>query len=318
MSRFHYNHTVLLLCVFLLYGSMREESQKKVLLRVNLEKGTSYTINMITDQDILQSPMGQNSDMHQKMGYTYRMTVKDIENGIYYIETIYDRIIYSQQSAFASVEYDSADPPEEIPPSAAGYAAMVGLGFHMKMDNMGKIHSLEGIDEFYEQTIQNTLRIIGDTSIETENQMRSALYGIINVDGLKSSLQNLALIYPEEAVKKGFKWKQDSEFNTGLKLLMKTTYEVVEIQQDKVIIMLNRTIQSDKDFEMKANGFRMKYDLTGEQSGKMVVDIKTGMTDHTDQTQNLKGKIIMNGTGIPDDTSWPVEFDTKVTLKGIF
>ena len=318
MNRTSRTYSFLLLSVFLLMSGMAELAPKKVLLRLNLDKGAVYTVKMITDQDILQSPMGQNADIHQKMGYTYRMSVKDIQDEIFYIENIYDRILFSQESAFANVEYDSEDPPENIPPAAAGYAAMVGLGFHMKMNNKGKIQSLEDIDEFFEQTIQNTLKILGDTSSETESRMRTAMDGLINVDGLKSSMENMTAIYPDEPVKKGSKWEQEAEILSGLKLLTKTSYEVLEIQKEKVIIEVNGTISSDEDFEMNTSGFTMKYKIAGEQTGKLTVDIKTGMTDRSELSQHLEGEVIMSGAGIPDNTSWPIEFDTKVILDGSY
>ena len=66
---------------------------------------------------------------------------------LYSVEVTYSRTTFKSTGLLGEVNYDSDENPAEIPPSAIGYAAMVGQTFKMVINSQGEVKMIEGIDE---------------------------------------------------------------------------------------------------------------------------------------------------------------------------
>ena len=103
-------HTLLLL------GVMTSVfAQEKYDLRLNLEKGQTFTYQLTINNPMTFSMMGQQMEIKQNQTITYTCKVLDVKDGNYQMETNIDRVQVSSSSMGQEMNVDTdSDAKDEI------------------------------------------------------------------------------------------------------------------------------------------------------------------------------------------------------------
>ncbi len=81
-------------------------------------------------------------------------------------------------------------------------------------------------------------------------------------------------------------------------------------------INVSSKLESDKNTEnIIVNDVELKYNITGNQTGKLKIDKDTGWIIESEIQQNLKGKMILTNEFMPDGMTIPITIKSKTTTR---
>ena len=259
-------------------GAEQESASGEPLtLRLNLQPGATYRLQLLTRQAIQQDLEGQHLETIQTMGIQYSYSVTEVDSeGNAWIDLLYERVILEQDSVLGKVEYDSADPPAELPPEAQGVSALVGLGYSMQMSPRGEVLETRGAEELVEAMIAALQ--ISDPAVR--EQIETTLRQQYGGEALQNQLRETVVQFPEGPLLVGESWSTTTETFALTTLTVKATYTLRGFDENTARIDVHSSFTTDARAELLDFGlFQLGYVLAGDQEGTLLVDRMTGLAN---------------------------------------
>lgn len=280
---------------------------KKLDLRLRLEAGKSYGVRMIADQTITQTLAGQTQTMTQSVGMAYTYDVQSVEpDGTMRIKVTYDWVLYKQDGPMGTFSYDSANPPATVPQAALGYAALVGRGFTVQIKPNGEIADIQGVDEL----LAGMLDALGVPPGSERDELEASLRSQFGSESLKDSFEKAALFYPDKPVAVGDSWSKKISVETGMPMVLDTTWTLKARKNGVATVETRSDVQTNPEAEpLEVAGMTITYQLSGEQSGTMELDEKTGWLMSATLKQDLAGQISAMGM------TWPMTIASDIRFE---
>lgn len=300
---------VLLLAVSLLASCGGKKAEGKVELRLRLQEGKAYSTRMVADQTITQTAQGQEIKVTQTIGMGYTFDVKKVESdGATLVQVTYDSALYKQDSPAGKVEYDSANPPAQVPDAAIGFAALVGQGFSMKLSALGEVLDVQGTDEL----IQHMLDQLGLPAGEARDSVETSLKTQFGTEGMKETMEKAMAVYPEKPVGVGDSWTKKMTLTAGVPIIVDNTWTVKSIQNGVISLDVRSKVEPNPDAApMEISGMTIAYKVSGTQTGTMTIDQATGWTQSGKMTQDLSGDVTVAGS------SWPITIKSDIRFEPV-
>lgn len=278
----------------------------KVDLKLNLAEGKTYKLMTTTDQDIQQKPMGQTQNMEQTIGLGLTHTVEGLtEDGNAVVKVTYEKVRYVNDGnpVLGRTEYDSDNPPAEVPLMAQGFAGLVGQSFNMTITPEGKVTDISGVEDMISKMADGM-----DVSEAEKAQMKEQLKMQFGDQALKESMENTMAIYPENPVGVGDTWEKEVSITSGFPMTVKNRYTVKSVSDSRVILDVESDVTTN-DAAMDVGGMNIDYDLGGSQSGVIEIDRNTGWVVKSTMTQDINGDVAAQGM------NWPISIKSEISVK---
>jgi hypothetical protein len=300
---------ILVACLALLTACTWKEVE--VQLRFNPKMGDTYKVQMVAEQQISQTLEGETMDVAQTigMGFTYAITEIDAD-GNAWVDVVYDSIRLDQSSPTGNVSYDSANPPEEVPPEAMGIGALVGKGFRMKLSPEGEIVEVAGLDEM----INDMLDDMGITDEAMLEQLRQSISEQYDADAMREQMGNTVISYPDGPVRIGDTWTETTTSGGQFPTQAESVYTLQGYQDGIATVGVTSTISINPNAEPQSfAGMELVYNLSGEQEGVMLINVETGWMASAAITQTMSGDMTISGGGT--DMTIPMSIFSVVNLE---
>ena len=299
--------------VVLICGSASAE--EKLDLRLRLKQGEVYRLKTTVEQRISQGGAAKPQLTEQTFAVAYSMTVQGVDaSGNMKAATKYDSILFRQKGPAGAIEYDSANPPKQVPQAARPFAALLGLGFTTTITPEGKITSVEGLDAMFAEMVRKLELPEGPAKAAVQK----ALTEQFGEDAMKQNLQSLFALYPEGPVAVGESWKRRVVVTRGFPVIIDGDYTLNGRADGVARVSIKATLSpNDAAGPIDLGTGKMDYDLRGEQSGTAEVDEATGWTRSLKTTQLVSGTLRFQGAGGAPEVNSPVTIDEKVTLEAV-
>lgn len=285
---------------------------KKTALRLNFEKGKTYYYDVTSDQDISQTIMGQQVAIRQQMIFGIAMEVvdKDKDSNLV-ISTMYNKIKFRQESATGVIEYDSDKPASDSSdnPLARVFSSMKGGSFTVVMTPMGKVKEVRGYEDLVNRVVDN----VSNGSDSLKAVMKNTVGSQFSDKSVIESLESSWNIYPEETISEGDHWTKTIKTSSGFPIISENTYTVKKISSDKVTLDVSSKIHTDEN--TKPNSMGMLYDISGTQTGKLVLDKQSGMIEKGDLKQEMQGSLTLRGEGPGEKLQWPMSIKSSTKIE---
>ncbi len=298
-----------------IFQSVESIAQEKVLLRLNLEEGKTYSITTTTNQDISQTIMGMDQSIKQGMGFTYDLRVLERNwNGDHKVDMTFSKVKYSNESSMGSSNYDSEDPSSEPDQQSRAYAAMLDQTLGMTMNSRGKVQEVTGVEGF----IDHMADFFGLNEGAETDEFKQALSEEFGPDQLSEQFGGISIEFPEEEIGVGSSWVDVQSTTTSFPLTISTTYTVTSINNSKVFLDVESDVNAESSDEevQEVNGMEMKYDIAGKQNGTMTIDLNTGLTIESSITQDFSGTVeMLPNVQLPDGMTWPITLESEISVK---
>lgn len=261
------------------------------MMKFNFEKGRGYDYEMIMNLD--QEVMGAKQQID--MSTYYSMLVTEDDGALKTIKTTFDRFKMNMGVMGMQIEVDTekpfvggsdtsaADNPLAMVNRLLG--AIKGQQFVMKVDAEGKVQDVQGFQEM-------GMKIADSLGLDEakKKEMLQSFSQQFNEKNIKEQFERVLYIFPNKEVKVGDSWQKTTTTSGPMGGKYRSTYTVTEIEGDMVTLEEKTKIESDNE----------QLKLSGEQTGELVVDSRTGLVVSADMDMNME----------------TTSSGTKVTMKG--
>ncbi len=265
-------------------------SKEAVELRYALTEGAEYKQVITTDQELSYKMMGMPVETSTKTTLYHTYRVKQVmPNGNFLLEITYDRLVSTSQTMGQSTTYDSEKDTLDGTAALAQnpQSFMVGKSVTTEMTPEGKVISIEGINAIIDTMFGEAAA--GDAM--TKEAMREA-YG---EDQLKRNFSQTTNFYPSDQVSEGDTWNNKFAVQKPMPMSTDITYTLQETDAAKAVIAFEGKITSGDKGKMEIGGQKIDVKLTGDQTGEINVDRKTGWVLKSKTTQNVQGNMKIAG-----------------------
>jgi Family of unknown function (DUF6263) len=279
---------VLALIAVVLFACNNTESTEasKVLLRLNPEKGQAYNYALNTEMNI--EMMGMNSTA--KMLIDYTMIANEVNDEGSKFGVKYNRVYFDQEAPMGgSGSYDSDEPD-----SAKG---MFGISIR---DFMGKLMDATVVMTF------NKLGELGEIS-GLEDLFQEGQSMGTGKDFAKQ-FQAVMPLFPEEEIGVGDEWSNDISTSVAqMPMKMVSKYKVKSISSDEVVLDVSGDIATDES----EGSEMMSMDISGNFSGEMTLNRKTGLVNVGNLDQDITAKMSQGGMEMELSVINKISIETK-------
>ncbi len=259
---------------------LQANAQKKVMLKYNVKQGEIYDSHQVTNQDIDMEAQGQTISMNQIITTDITTKIAKVTSDEINTTNTVTKMTMKQTMFGQELNYDSSDPST----FASGRGKQIGDALNklinkpygIIMDHLGNISAYD-----LSALLKDNKKLSGN---------------------IKSG--NNYVIFPGHKVKVGDSWEADIKPMKTDKMNIHIKYTLKKLSGKKATISINGTITA-----IKIAGQTMN--LTGTQSGEVVVNTKTGWLLSSHMSQDIKMKVEQNGTEIPMTISSTITSTTE-------
>lgn len=254
-----------------------------ILFKFNFQKGKVYDYVINFDMKAEKEKMSRSNSMK----WNYSMQLVDEKNSIKTIKTTYKRIEMSMDPGTGQkMEFTSEQGTEQASffglPSKM-LAALKGKSFTMQVNTKGEILSISGLDKIGEAMVNAV-----DLPAEMKQKMMAAFKDQFSEKAVKQMFSQSFSIFPNKAIKVGDSWQTKDSVSAPVNMETTTIYTVKNIK--------NNFIYLSSSSKIKGEG-----STTGTETGKLIVDSRSGLVTNASFEQKLKGVAL---------------FTTKSTIRG--
>jgi hypothetical protein len=295
----------------------RADSQRaadKFRLQLQFKQGEAHLQRMTMEQVITQTIEGENIVINQTMGFDMLQEVLDVDtDGVANLKVTYTAARMKHASMMGNFIYDSANPPQELPPQAMSIAALVGKSFTMKMKANGEILALGGLDKLLEDTV-NALELPDGPMKRALAKALREQYGEV---AMKESMQQASLTYPDKPLAVGDSWEHTAVTTRGFAASMKNRYTVASRKNGVVTLDIHSQVTDNPKGEpMDMGVIKLRYKISGEQKGTSEVDAKTGQAIRSNVKQSMSGTVQVIGDDDDDaPEEWPISIESTISIE---
>ena len=258
-------------------------------LKFNLEKDKHYDYEIIWDMD--QKVMDKDSKINLLAGYSFEVT--DEKNNIKTLRGVYNNFRLYMKIMDMEIDIDTEKPVENITGDDQMalmkklFTGIKGKAFTMKVDEEGKVLSVSGFDEIIKGMIDSS-----GVNEDMKLQMRASLQDQFNEQELKNQFAQVFMIFPGKTVKVGDSWQKNYRMGGKTPANFSTTYTVKKMEAGQLTLAAETAIAS-------VGG---ETEVTGKQTGTLLVDGKNGLVINAEFNQDMDAKmkdfsIKINGRG---------------------
>jgi hypothetical protein len=290
----------------LLLSLITSVSNAQIKLNYNFDQNTNYSSSVVLKQGISQTIMGQTQDIDNDQGFGVTLTVNELDAESYNLKMLYNSIMIN--SPMIGLSYDSKTATTEPTGAAKAIAAIVGTEFNFQLNKDGSIENITGVEAMLDTMVAN-MEITDEAQIAAFKAQMSGQY---NAETIKAQMKRTLIVYPDKELNKGDTWSADESVSLPFSMNIQTTYELTDYNDDTATINVSSDIVSEGG-ELTTGGATMTPDLSGVQSGTIIVDRKTGLILSMNMEQLITG--VMNMTA-PAEMEIPMEISGSSTAKG--
>lgn len=292
--------------VLLLLFCVSAMVQAQIKLNYNIKTGSTYATKVVLEQDISQTIMGQSQNVDSDQGYGVVLTFTDYEDGKYSVKMVYNSIMINQP--MAGLSYDSETANSEPTGPAKAIASVIGKELNFTLTKRGVVSNITGFETMLDSMAAN----MGITDETQAAMFKSQMSSQYNAQSMTDQLKRTLIIFPDKELNKGDTWSEDQSMEAPFAMNIQTTYELADYDEETVTLNISSDIFTEGD-EMNMGGATMTPDLSGIQSGTIIIDRNTGLVLEGNMEQLITG--IMNMTS-PQEMEIPMEISGKTDVEG--
>ena len=275
--------TRLLFCLI----AISQLAAAQVTLKFNPDKGSKYSYQAIATQEIKMN-VGQPVEINQNTDILMDMIVEDKASEEAKVSFVYKNVgFFIQSPMMPAINYNSSEAPAENPsPIEAIFAKMFGTLINKSITatitSKGEVTAVEGAE-----VLMKTLTEAGGN-----NEMLQAFTNQYSEEFLKKSFEQSLKVYPDKPVKTGDSWLSTISIPTPMaEFGGDATYTLKSVDNKNAYVDVTSNIKMQSD-EMTEQS--IPINISGSQSGTMVLELKTGIISSMEVLQNLSGTISGN------------------------
>lgn len=267
------------------------------LLRLNLQKGTTYEMAMTSSNQVEQEMMGQKMKVDQKMEMVFTYKVLEVlPEQKFRIEYSFSRMkaemnLNGQEMKINTDSINNLTEP--------GLKELLSLKLVMTVNQMGQVEKVEGLNEFAQKLSGN-------------RQLAQSMQMFTSEENFKNYFAQTFNYFPGKEVSVGDQWKTSVKVPALMNTVIEMVYAVTAIEKDMVYLDFLSNVDTNSQIEQM--GMKMDVKMAGKQSGKMVVNTGDGWLTASDMTQKFDMNLKMKNPQTGEDMTIPMVINSVVNI----
>ena len=280
-------------------------------LRYNLKVGQKYGLKQMTVQDIEQNISGMTQNIKNTIGGDVSVTILAKNGNVYSSEVVFESMLFKMESPMMNMSYDSKDESaDQSNPLNKTFSLIVGHKFQVKFDDRGNIQEVRG----FETVASKITSVFGEDQQQAET-MKKQLGGQFSDENMKNTLSSMFIVYPEEKIKVGSKWTNNTQLRQPVTINNTYNYTVDQVGKENVSLSGSGTMATEEGQTMQQMGMTQHFDLKGGLSFAASVNAKTGWPTEIKLTQNLDGVVAIESPQLPTPMEMPMKINSESTYS---
>ncbi|MCP4707534.1 MAG: hypothetical protein GY869_02825 [Planctomycetes bacterium] len=217
-----------------------------------------------------------------------------------------------QTGKIGRIKFDSkTDPVSSAQGEAKALAALLDLSYRVQLSDQGKVLGFEGLDEMYQDIINNLGLPAGIDTKPLLESMKSMFGETI----FKENLEDILAVYPPQPLAVGDTWETQAEFFVGFPVAQARTHTLQEVKKGVVLIDVNATIDSGQKQMMDLMLQQNISEINGSYQETLEIDEQTGWIKTSTTRENFKRKTTAKGDLTNNPANAMVsEVETTITV----
>jgi hypothetical protein len=204
------------------------------------------------------------------------------------------------------VDYDSSL-KSPVPAGAAGFAALVGQSYTVRLTPKGKVLDVNGVEQLREAVLKK----LPAGADATMGMNPVAMY--IDPASVKQMTEANMAIYPDKSINPGDSWTREMSMTMGFAMIIQSKWTLQKEEAGVATIGLAGAIRTDpKSPPMDAGGMKVKIDLSGTQEGTLQVAEATGLITSAKERQQLKRQVKVAASADAEPMMAMMTIDTQI------
>lgn len=281
---------------------------KKTLLEINLNKGDTFKHTSTMEMNMSQSIMGMNIDAISEVFFEMSTNVLEVTENGYLVSMTFDKLQLNMDAAGINF-FVTSDNLNDADPVSVLVNLFIGKEFKAVINKRGAIAEFIGLDKLYNDILYD---LRNSEVARTTPHLEHIMSQYMSEDNLTRNFGfGKGFSYPDEPVKKGYKWTQSSNFtDPSVSLDMTTEYTFMGKKKGYWIIEANSIITVSPDVPLnEIGGEKVTMKLNGTMTTTMKMDPATGWTKESSGIQNIEGSVGVSAMEIP------LTMKSKVNVK---
>lgn len=208
-------------------------SEPRSQLALHLRAGDRFPLKKTIEKEVTQEMPGGQPQVHRlRIELTLGMTVDEVRDGQTRFRVRYDRVRYTHSMPEEIVEYDSANPPRDLPLSIRAWHAMVGDGFAFWVGRDNQIAGVEGFQEF----VQRCLAVIPP---ERRDEVLLSIESSSGENGVSDFVDNAIGLLPYGEIKApGETWERTRHIGRPVPMVLDNVYTLKELDDHRAVVQI--------------------------------------------------------------------------------
>lgn len=276
-------------------------------LKLRLEEGQTFTMQMEQNVETVQSAMGQEMKVTVQLQTTFNYKVLGQEEGQWVLEAQYQQFYLNSESPMGRESIGS----ELKDNLSLGVKATMNKPYTVLVTEGGKVTAVKGLDELF-------AGVEADLESMSRGNRRTVVERIkttFSEEVSKSLLESCFVKDPERALRPGLVWmRRDTTASNGMDLHQDAQYRINAMDGQAISLSITGNLSTDPNAKpIVANGMETKTQLYGSMNGNYSIDSQTGWVTELEVFNDLSGNATVRMGGNSMDV--PLNVVIKAKLK---
>ncbi len=265
--------------------AINQDESGKYSYKYNLELGKTYPMTLSIKNTHTASDGNRSQKIVNESKKQIDYTVKDFKNGVYTLEVHskqYSEKMTDPTGKSMSYDTNSAKPADKsVAISWSIYKAMTGKKYTMKVNQKGKVISVDGL-EAIKTTILNSVK--KQVSAEEFKFFTQVMDNSLNKEAISAQFEETMNIFPNKSLSLKESWSDSQKIDKGpMKGTISMKRTLANVEADNTTITVNGS-QDLKGHEAQ-QGISMTANSSANVNGKILLDTKSGWINKVNLTK---------------------------------
>ncbi len=249
-------------------------------LELNLQVGQRFPLIKTVEQTLLQATKKGPVTNRSKIELLLSIEVEELREGKKRLGVTYHRVRYDHDIAGDVVQYDSSNPPPNLPLPVQPYHGLVHNGFSFWIGPDNQILELVGFDDFLKRCVRHV-------PLDQRNDVMMKLVETSGEEGIANFVDDSIGILPYSAgtegnattVKIGDHWSRERQVLRPIPVYLKTQYTLKDLNDEIANVDIVGTIAPSTTYGPSSQNMK-KFSVTvrgGNSFGACTIRRNSGL-----------------------------------------
>lgn len=282
-------------------------AQTPVALKLNLEKGKTYTIKSVTKQTMQQGVAGQSMVVNVLANHVTSFKLLSQESDFMELEVRFDTVANKISSAMYKKETSSAQPGTN--PQERLQNKMSLFPLKAKFSTAGKFLAFTNLNEYK----TNVMLFIDSLADSKKDEAKTQATMMLKESALKSSIEPIFAHLTDKPVKVNDSWESSYIMTVSdIAFLVYNTYTLKAVENGQATLSATSEIES-----MPSSNASIKIDqpIKGSATYDIRVELANGMISTQTEKNKMEGTITAVSGGAEYKVDLKIEAQAETILK---